>query len=249
MFLESDGRHLLLADVYSGKIYRVDTKTEETRMLYDHSFGVNALIRDSKGAIWFTQSAKNNGPEEMWNAVNRPIDSGAVFYLRGSGDKVQSPAVEAASGIYFANGIALGKAEEYIYVAETMMDRVLRFKIDPGSRTLSSREVYQSVLTPDNLQFDGNENLWIASPLSNKIFAVDGRCRSLHTVLSVPSESNARIQDEWTVRSRLGKPLLDLLGPELSQPLPGIITGMFWSKDRKTVYVTGLGNAILRFEQ
>ena len=58
MFMEKDGRHLLLADVYSGRIYRVDTKTEETRMIYEHPFGINSVVRDSKGTIWFAQSAR-----------------------------------------------------------------------------------------------------------------------------------------------------------------------------------------------
>ncbi len=249
IFMERDGRHLLLADVYSGKIYRVDTKTEETRIIYDHPFGINSLVRDSKGTIWFTQSAKNAGPDEMWTAVNRPIDSGAVFYLRGLGDQFKAPAVEVAGNIYFANGIALNKAEEYLYVAETMMDRVLRYKIKVESSSLAEREVYQNVTSPDNLAFDKDDNLWIASPISNRVFAVDKKCRSLHTVFDAPSASNAKIQEEWNVRSRTGKPLLELLGPELSNPLPGVLTGMFWSRDHKTFYITGLGNAILKFDR
>lgn len=247
IFMESDGRHLLLADVYSGKIYRVDTRTEETRMIYDHPFGINSLIRDSKGTIWFTQSAKNLGPDEMWTAVNRPIDSGAVFFLRGVGDKVTAPAVEAARNIYFANGIAVDKGENYLYVSETMMDRVLRYSINVDGTGLTGREVYQNVTTPDNLAFDRDDNLWIASPVSNRVFAVDKKCRSLHITFDASSPSNTGIQEEWTTRSRFGKPLLELLGPELSKPLPGVVTGMFWSEDRKTFYVTGLGNAILKF--
>ena len=249
IFMERDGRHLLLADVYSGTIWRVDVRTEETKMIYDHPFGINSIVRDSKGTIWFTQPAKNTGPDEMWTAVNRPIDSGAVYYLRGPGDQFRSPAVEAAANIYFANGIAIDKAEKYLYVAETMMDRVLRFRINSSNDTLTEREIYQNVTTPDNLAFDQDDNLWIASPISNRIFAVDKECRSLHIVFDASSESNAKIQNEWNVRSRLGKPLLELLGPELSKPLPGVLTGMFWSQDRKTFYITGLGDAILRFDQ
>jgi len=251
MFLESDGFHLLLADVYTGKIYRVDTKTEETKMIYDHPFGVNSLVRDSKGTIWFTQSAKNTeekGAEEMWNAVNQPASSGAVFYLRGLGDEVRAPAVESAGNLYFANGIAIDKAEKYLYVAETMMDRILRFELNVSQPALARRETYQYVITPDNLAFDKDDNLWIASPISNKVFAVDRRCRSLHTVFSAASESNAKILDEWTKRSRLGKPLLELIMPDLWNPLPGALTGMFWSRDYKTFYVTGLGNAVLKYE-
>ena len=251
MFLESDGRHLLLADVYTGKIYRIDTGTEETKMIYDHPFGVNSLVRDSEGTIWFTQSAKNadeKGFEDLFAAVNQPVDSGAVFHLRGSGNEVRAPAVEAAASIYFANGIALDKAEQYLYVAETMMNRILRFEIDISRGTLKNRETFQYVITPDNIDFDKNGNLWIASPISNRIFAVDKKCRSLHTVFAAPSESNAKVQDQWIERSHFGKPLLELLSPDLWRPLPGgALTGMFWSKDYKTLYLTGLGNAVLKY--
>src|SRR5690606_33911546 len=115
-------------------------------------------------------------------------------------------AVEAAANIYFANGIAIDRDEKYLYVAETMMDRVLRFNLDLRKNSLADRETFQNVTTPDNLSFDQDENLWIASPIANKIFVVDNKCRSLHTVFEAASAGNARIQNEWTVRSRLGKP-------------------------------------------
>ncbi|REJ79312.1 MAG: hypothetical protein DWQ47_00800 [Acidobacteria bacterium] len=251
IFLEKDGRHLLLADVYLGKIYRIDTRTEEVRMIYSHPFGINSLIRDSKGTIWFTQSAKNpkeRGFQDLFAAVDRPFVSGAVFYLKGSGYDVESKAVEAASNIYFANGIALDRDEKILYVAETMMGRVLRFDIDVSKQTLKGRETYHHVITPDNLAFDKAGNLWVASPVSNRIYAIDSKCGSLHTVFSAPSESNAEAHDRWIEHSNLGKPLLAIFNPELWKPLPGGLTGMFWSQDHKTLYVTGLGNAILKVE-
>ena len=205
MFMEAGGRHLLLADVYSGKIYRVDVNTEETRMIYDHQFGINSLVRDSKGNIWFTQSAKNTGPDEMWNAVNRPVDSGAVFYLQASEGDVPNPAIQAAANIYFANGIALDSSEEYLYVAETMMDRVLRYNVDTKTGTLTNRKVYQNVTSPDNLKFDQDGNLWIASPISNTVYADDKRCGSLHTAFSAPSAANARIGSNQCSRTHRSK--------------------------------------------
>ena len=251
VFMEKDGRHLLLADVYGGKIYRVDTDTEDVKMIYQHPFGINSVIRDSKGTIWFTQSAKNlpeKGAADLFAAVNQPVNSGAVFYLKSSGDEFETKAEAAAANIYFANGIALDREEKYLYVAETMMDRVLRFEIDVDKKTLTRRETYQSVLTPDNLAFDKDGNLWIASPVSNKVFAVDKKCRSLHTIFSAASESNAKAQDEWMEQSRLGKPLLGIFAPNLWKPLPAAVTGMFWSPDHKTLYITGLGNAILKID-
>lgn len=188
------------------------------------------------------------GAEELFGVLNGLVDSGAVFYLRASGDEVKTPAIEASSNLYFANGIALDCEEKYLYVAETAMNRVLRYEISAGKDALTNREIYQSVITPDNIEFDQNGNLWIASPISNKVFAVDRRCRSLHTVFSAPSVTNAKMMNEWIMRSHLSKPLLELFSAALWNPLPGALTGMFWSRDYKTFYVTGLGNAILKYE-
>jgi sugar lactone lactonase YvrE len=246
IFLERDGRHVLLTNVYTGQIYRVDIKTQDTKLIYDHEFGINSLVRDSRGGIWFTQSARNTNAAEMWQAVDRPVASGAVFYLAGSGNEVVGRAIEVARDIYFANGIALDKAEKYLYVSETMMNRVLRFEVT-ASHSLQNRETYQHVITPDNLEIDRAGNLWIASPISNKVFAVDRKCGSLHTVFSAPSAANSRRVGEWIENGVVGKPLLPVMQPDLWEPLPGIVTGMFWSRDHKTFYITGLGNSILRF--
>src|SRR5262245_3019709 len=61
--LEPDGSHLLVADVFGAAIYRVDVASGETEKLYQHRYGINTAVRDSRGAIWFTQSARNT-PED-----------------------------------------------------------------------------------------------------------------------------------------------------------------------------------------
>jgi sugar lactone lactonase YvrE len=49
--LEPDGANLLVADVFTGAIYRVNIATEATQKIYAHAFGVNTAVRDSTGAI------------------------------------------------------------------------------------------------------------------------------------------------------------------------------------------------------
>src|SRR3990167_7940704 len=70
--LEPDGAHLLLADVFGGGIYRVDVTSGATERVYQHRYGVNAAVRDSRGAIWFTQSTANTpeaGEARLWASV------------------------------------------------------------------------------------------------------------------------------------------------------------------------------------
>jgi sugar lactone lactonase YvrE len=200
VFLEHDGRYLLLTDVNSGKIYRVNTQTEETHLIYDHPYGGNSLYRDRTGTIWFTQSARNpaeGGKQSLWASVDLPKPTGAIFKLEASGDGSLMEAKEMVSQLYFANGITLDRTEEYMYVAEMTMDRVLRFRIiEVKAGTMSDRESYQNILMPDNLAVDVDNNLWIASNMGNQVMVVDKRCRNAHTVFHAVSETNAAVVNE-----------------------------------------------------
>ena len=250
MWLDTDRVHILVTDIYAGMIYRVNSETEVVTVIYDHPFGINAAERDRTGAIWFTQST-NNTPEAgtagIFADINVSVPTGALFRLPGTGAAMAAEAEAVVEGIYFANGLAFDDAQEHLYVAELMLDRVLRYRVDVDAGTVSDQMVYATILTPDNLAVDADNNLWVASPLTNSILVVDGQCGSLHTVFHAASDSNARISAEWVRRSHLGEGRLELFVPELWDPLPGPLTGMFWSADGATVYLAGLGNALLRY--
>jgi len=82
--LEPGGTHVLVADVFGAAIYRVDLASEATEKLYQHRYGINSAARDSRGAIWFSQSAHNT-PEEgeprLWAAVDVLRPEGALYRL------------------------------------------------------------------------------------------------------------------------------------------------------------------------
>src|SRR6056297_3308546 len=61
--MEPDGIHVLVADILTGAIYRVNTETEQVVRIHQHEFGANSARRDSSGAVWFTQSTRNAGPD------------------------------------------------------------------------------------------------------------------------------------------------------------------------------------------
>ena len=150
------------------------------------------------------------------------------------------------SNLYLANGIIADHSEQFIYVSESMMDRVLRFRMDVQSGTLSDRETYQLVPIPDNLAIDADNNLWIVSFFANQVSVVDQKCRSLHTVFRPRSKQRDAALDEWVKRSHLGQPRLELLTSHTGNPLPITLTGLFFSPNQDAVYFTGLGKAILK---
>ncbi|MCG9970930.1 SMP-30/gluconolactonase/LRE family protein [Christiangramia crocea] len=251
VFLEDNNKFLLVSCVYSGKIFRINIETEDTEMIYQHSYGVNNVYRDKKGSIWFSQSSNNpNGTSEaLDDAFATPIPTGAVYMLKeGRKDNEEMEAKLVADSLYFANGITMDKDEEHLFVAEFRIDRILRFKIDREKDTLSEKQHYAFVLSPDNLETDENGNLWLASLIQNKILAIDKDDQSIHNVFSAPSPDNSKKQLEWVLKTHLGESIIDIGEPEMWKPLNNPLTGVFWSHDRSTVYFTGLGNALLRYD-
>jgi sugar lactone lactonase YvrE len=46
--LEPDGTHVLLADVFGAAISRVDVSSGATEKVYQHQYGINTAVRDSR---------------------------------------------------------------------------------------------------------------------------------------------------------------------------------------------------------
>jgi len=242
--LEHDGEHILMSDVSDGKIYRVNIATEAVEMIYDHPYGVNTIYRDKTGALWFSQSTQSTNMVELFNDVNIPVPHGAVFRMA---DLNSSP-VKVLDSLYFSNGIAMDKDEKNLYVCETMMDRVHRLKVDVNNGTAKYDGVVAYVGTPDNILVDQDGRLVIASPIYNQVVSIDLEKHSKHIIFDGSTEENSKVTNEWIRRSNLGMGRLEILSPNLFQPLPGLVTGMFYSQDGKTLYVSNLGNDLLKYE-
>ncbi len=157
--LEPGGTHILVADVFKGAIYRVEIATEATTLVYQHAFGVNTAVSDRNGGIWFTQSTRNTSEAELWASVATATPDGAVYFVAAGGSA--GSAVRLVDSLEFANGLVLDEAAGLLYVAETMGNRVLRFKIDPAGG-VSERTVALELDGPDNLERDGQGRLWVA---------------------------------------------------------------------------------------
>lgn len=251
---EPNGRHVLVADITGGHIYRVDTQTERVERVYDHAFGVNAAVRDLSGAIWFTQSTENSpgaGSEaRMFAAADRPLSDGAVWRISSEeAGKPEPKAVKVAEGLNFANGIAFDPKRGRLYVAETVSNRVLSFRVDPTTGDLSERRVLAEVTTPDNIEIDADGRVWAASPFANAIYVIDPDTGSANMVFEPNPQASTRSVAELKRRQAAGEPILPLFGPDLWGPMPGLVTGIILSPGDGPDYVSGLGNALVRLDR
>ena len=242
MVLEHDGKHILMCDVANGKIYRTNIASEEVELIYNHTYGVNSIFSDKTGAIWFTQCAKNTNYQGMFKEINSPGPNGAIFRMT---DFNSAPELIKDS-LYFANGVTMDKAEKNLYVSETAMDRVHSFEVDEHGEKIKYSGVVATVGTPDNILVDSDGRLIVASPVNNQVVAVDIENHSQHIIFDASTKENQKITNEWFRRNHLGLELGDLFTPKLYEPLPGLLTGMFFSKDGKTLYIANLGNELLK---
>lgn len=248
-----DGRHVLIADIVAGAIYRADIATRNVSRIYDHPYGVNTAVRDSSGAIWFTQSTENPegaGSESRMFAALEGLSDGAVFRIAPDQVGRPNPVAELKlNGLRFANGIAIDEGRGQIYVAETMANRILALPVDFGTGVVGAQRVLSEIMTPDNLELDGSGDLWVVSPIGNEVLIVDPRSGATRSVFQPTPEASAANVASLRSRQARREPILPLLGPAAYGPMPGLLTGIILSPDGGPIYVSGLGNALVRLER
>ena len=251
--MEPDGIHVLVADTLTGAIYRINTETEQVVRIYQHEFGANSARRDSSGAVWFTQSTRNRaGPDSetrMFAAVDEGFLDGALFRLPPPADGSTSSVAELKLyGLGFGNGLAIDEARGEIYIAETMANRIVGYQLSVADGSLSEGRVVAELPTPDNIELDTAGRLWVASPIANALLVVDPDSGSWSTAFYPETAEHKKLMIEWQRRSQSGESRLALFGPDMWAPLPGLFTGLILTHEGGPIYLTGLGNTLVKLE-
>lgn len=242
--LEPTGTHLLVSDIHSGAIYRVEIATEATEVAYRHPYGVNTTRADSRGGLWISQSTER----PLYASIESLQPDGALFYLPPANGDEERVAVKRVDGLVFANGIALDEGAGFLYLAETGASRVWRFAMDVATGTVSDRAIVYQGSMPDNVELDRKGRLWIALPLRSEIVIVAPAAMEPHSAFRIATPESERIIAEANARVRDGKPWLELWTPPLWEPGPGLITGMILPPDEGPIYLTGLATALIRLD-
>jgi len=248
--LEPDGKHVLVADILGGGIYRVAVDGETTERVYQHGNGVNTAVADRAGGIWFTQSTANkqaDGHAGIFSAVGAPRPDGMLFYLPPATGDTSRTLILRGEGLLFANGIALDEANAAIYLAETMAHRVLRFRID-ATGALTDRTVLAELIGPDNIELGPDGRLWVAQPISNQISVIDIATGETKVAFSIATPASLATLQQISERIPSGEGWMELLTPTLWEPAPGLMTGLILAPDGTPRYWTGLGKAIIRLD-
>lgn len=246
--LEPSGTHVLVADIFGGGIFRVKLDDGQSSKIYQHTYGVNAAVRDSSGAIWFTQSAHNpaeRGEELMWAAIDKPLRQGAIYRIPAPGGRLAHNAELVADGFQFANGIALDEEAGALYLAESSGLRVSRFDLDVSQGAISNQTTIVEGILPDNIEVGPERKLWIGAPLPNTILVWDPETGDTESLFPAPSDEREAMMTEWRRRRDAGESLMPMVTPAAWAPFPGFVTGIIHGATDGKTYFSGLMNTLV----
>ena len=241
--LSPDKKYVLTADVFNGKIYKSSIETNSTEILYSHEYGVNTARQDTTGAVWFTQSTENQNEERVFEALDRAIPDGALYRLPNSEDEMIPELI--IDELYFANGFYIDEKRNKFYLSEMMKNRVLEFDLDLSTGKLSNQTTLASIPTPDNMELNHDGKLWVASPLSNQILAIDLESGNTSIVFDAQTEVGLENLQKGLQLMDNGEGFADLLTEELFGEMPGLLTGMIIGNSSQPFYVANLGSALI----
>ena len=182
----TDDGSLIVANLGLGKVQKLHPSGHVEDLLTEVD-GVsittpNFVFLDSRNRLWISVMTREH---HWWPAFAAPRPDGYIVLLDENGPRI------VADGLFLTNEIRLDAQEEYLYAAETVMNRLLRFHIQPDGN-LTGKEIFG----PDNLgtgavidgfSFDAEGNIWVTLVLRNGlgIITTDG---DYHVVIEDPHE-------------------------------------------------------------
>jgi len=190
----ADDRSILVANLGLGKVQKLypDGQVEDllTEVDGETITTPNFVFIDSHDRLWISVMTRER---YLWPQASTPHPDGYIVLIDEKGPRI------VADGLFLPNEIRLDAREEYLYVVETIMKHVLRFRVQPDG-SLTGKEL----VGPDNLgtgavidgiSFDGEGNLWLALLLRNGLGVItpDG---DYHVVIEDPREDVLKSLEE-----------------------------------------------------
>lgn len=191
----------------------------------------NFVFLDSKNRLWISYSTRES---VWWPAAAHPRPDGFIVLLDDKGPRI------VADGIYFTNEVRLDAKEEYLYAAETMKSRILRFPVRSDG-SLGKQEVYGpdglgTGAAVDGFAFDSKGNLWVTLVIRNGlgIITPDG---DYHVVIE---DANDAVLSTFEQKIADGSATPADMAAAAGQRLQFLTSIAFGGPDLRTVYLGSL---------
>lgn len=241
--LESGGNILLahLGDA-TGGLYRL-RPDGTTETVLDEVDGqklppCNFVISDGGGGLFLTVSTRRV-PRAL--GYRKDVDDGFIVHIpyRGAARIV-------ADGLGYTNECMLHPSGRWLYVNETFVRRLSRFKVT-GKGKLGKRETvceFGAGTFPDGLAFDVSGDAWVTSIVSNRVVRVAAEGQQTIWIEDVDPEHLTWVEEAYQAND-MGRPHLDGVR---SQRLRNISNLAFGGANLKTGYLGCLlGDSIASF--
>jgi sugar lactone lactonase YvrE len=228
--------NLYNANIGDGRVYKMgrDGSSEVILERIDgQPLGApNFVFIDSRDRLWVSISSRR---PNWFEASRDPQPDGYIILIDDKGPRV------VTDGIYFTNEIRLDAEERYLYVAETMKCRILRFPVR-GDGSLGEREVFGPETLGfgayiDGFAFDAEGNIWLTTVLRNGLMIIDTEGKA-HSVFEDPVDAALEHAiAKLETGALVPEDMYACAGPRLQ--LPASVT--FAGEDLRTVYMGSLG--------
>jgi gluconolactonase len=233
----ADDGTIYVANIGTGTIQKLNPGNGQVQEFLTEIDGVkltcaNFVFLDSKNRLWASFSTRE---QTWWPAAAHPRPDGFIVLVDEKGPRI------VADGFYVANEIRLDANEEYLYVAETMKNRILRFRVQPDG-SLTDKEVYGPDglglgAAVDGFTFDADGNIWVAVVMRNGVGIItpDG---DYHVVFEDANDT-ALSTLEQKIADGTAQPS-DMMAAA-GQTLQFVTSVTFGGPDLRTVYLGSLG--------
>lgn len=191
----------------------------------------NFCFRDRQDRLWIAVMTRQN---PWWGAIAGQVTDGYIVLVDEKGPRI------VADNIMACNEIRLDASGQWLYAAETLRARMLRFPVRADG-SLGEREVYgpdglgQGAYV-DGFAIDAEGNLWVTTVCRNGLVVItpDG---SAHTVFEDANEA-------------IIPPLIEKMAAHTSEPMDLVLCAgktlqlptsvAFGGPDLRTVYMGSL---------
>jgi len=236
----ADDGSLIVANLGLGKVQKLHPDGHAEDLLTEVD-GVsittpNFVFLDRRNRLWISVTTREN---HWWPAAAAPRPDGYIVLLDEKGSRI------VADGLFFTNEIRLDAQEEYLYVAETVMNHLLRFRVQPDG-SLTGKEIFGpnnlgAGAAVDGFSFDAEGNVWVTLVVRNGlgIITADG---DYHVVIEDPREDVLKSFEE-KIANGTAEPndMAMAAGPNLQ-----FITSLaFGGPDLRTAYLGSLAMSTL----
>jgi gluconolactonase len=225
----------LVGGLSDGKLHLIQPNGETSVFLQDIGEGrlgvVNHAWYDAQGRIWISVMTRG---QHWYSALEVRNPDGYIILIDESGARI------VADGLDLTNEVKVSPDGRYLYAAETLGRRIVRFAIRPdnslGPKEFFGPEDLGPGAFPDGFTFDAEGNVWIALIAQNGIGVITAKGDYVELFTDINREGLHHWIKAYEEGTATGNDLGACAGDMLKLPT----SLAFGGEDMKTVYIGSL---------